>query len=109
MTNTQAAEAQDKIAAFRNELAQYVGMRQADHYFWLAEQSLESMCVKRDGASWVRQIIRSLEQTLTTPTHTRLVQTSPETESWGGFLSQDISYVPGPSLRAQFVNLEIDK
>ena len=99
---SQSTLAQDKITSLRNELAQYVGTRQAEHHFWMIERGLESECLKRDGDAWRRRVIRSLEQILTAPTYARLMQTSPETEAWGGFLSQDVSYVPGPSLRSQF-------
>jgi len=92
----------NRITSLRNELAQYVGANQADHHIWMIEMSLESECLKRDGAAWMRQTIRSLERILTAPTYTTLMQTGPETEAWGGFLSHDVSLVPGASLRQQF-------
>ena len=99
---TQAETLKANITSLRNELAQYVGARQADHHIWLIEMGLESECLKRDGMAWLKRTIRSLERILTAPTYTTLMQTSPETESWGGFLSQDVSLVPSPSLREQF-------
>lgn len=102
MNKTQAAEYQAKIIALRNELASYVGERQADHTISMAEDCLRSMCYREGGERWLKDIIHSLECALNGPTYTRLMQISPETESWGGFLSHDISLVPAPSLREQF-------
>ena len=102
MTKAEAAQMQSQIAALRNELAQYVGTKQADHHMWMIESSLQSACRKPGGKAWLRETIHALTQILTSPRYTQLAQISPETEAWGGFLSHDVSMVPGPSLRRQF-------
>lgn len=102
MNKAKAAEMKAQYDALYNELAQYAGKAQTDHWVWMTEQVLKSMCRKEGGEAWVREMILSLETHLNMPRYKALLQISPETMEWGGFLSHDISYVRGASLREQF-------
>lgn len=95
-----AATFETQAAKLQAELTQYVGSKQADHTRRMIEDNLRSECIKVGGRAWFRRICAALERTLTEPQARTLRQTSPETESWGGFLSHDVSVVRGPSLRA---------
>jgi hypothetical protein len=102
MNKAKAAEMKAKYDALYNELVQYVGKAKVDHWVWMNEQVLKSMCRKEGGEAWMREQILSLETHLNMPRYKTLLQISPETLESGGFLSHDISLVRGPSLREQF-------
>ena len=93
------SEALAKIAALEAELIGYVGEKQAAHSIWMIESSLKCQCLKHEGPAWLREKAHSLVHEMERPRYSVLMQISPETLAWGGFLSHDVSYVPGPSLR----------
>lgn len=87
-----------EIQALVAELASHVGEQQAAHDLWMAEHCAKTS-LKEGGKAFLVAVKRSLLDRLTSPRMVRVVQTSPETEAWGGFMSQDIFYVEGKPLR----------
>jgi hypothetical protein len=87
-----------EIQALTAELASHVGRAQADHTLWLAEHNWATS-VKVGGKAFLVGVRNSMLSALTYPRSVRVVQTSPETQAWGGFLSQDVFYVVGKPLR----------
>ncbi len=99
-TKKQIAEVKAECDKLFAELTQYVGPKKADHFLSMAERCIEcNFGYKRDGFAWFKMLRGDLEDHLTSPQYKTLYQISPETEQWGGFLSHDVSHVPGPSLR----------
>lgn len=97
-TKAQVQELKAEVQKLQAELTQYVGVKQANHSRSMIEDCADSE-FKREGFAWWKSVARSLEQRLTLPQQKAIFQISEETESWGGFLSHDVSYVNGPSLR----------
>ena len=88
-----------QIAALTAELTAHVGEKQAAHSVWMIEHCLGTEGLKRDGKAWLTKVRNSLARRLNEPTVRRVSQISEETLAWGGFLSDSVSYVQGPSLR----------
>jgi len=90
-----------ECGALLAEYIGYVGERQALHSVWLIAGNNESFGMKPGGLRWMRQMRTSLLDRVTGPQVRTIRQTSEETQSWGGFLSDVILHVPAPSLRQQ--------
>ena len=89
----------NEIQALVAELEGHIGSKQAQHALYMAEFCTKTS-LKEGGRAYLVAVKNLLVDRLTTPQMIRVVQTSPETEAWGGFLSQDVFYVEGKPLRA---------